>query len=345
MELIERYIHEVGTYLPREIRDDVTEELRSNLEEALQDRLRSGDWKSAEAAELALLEELGAPHQLADSYVPKPRVLFGPRLYPAFIRTMKIVVAVLIGLAVLGLLVDITDSTTWLSLVKGLVSAFRSVVTGSLVILGIVVVVFAIIERTAGAPTPTTEDWDPRSLPTVDDPDKVSIGDRVVSVVFLVVALVVLNLFRDRIGAYFSMNDERGWIPMLGPAFDAQLWLLNLCLVLDLVVNFLVLLRWRWSTALRWANFAINSLYVVWLWRIAFGPSILAVDPAWMVSHGWSAEAAADYYELVTDTLAGFVDFGVRLGFYVAAAALAYQFVKLLRRVFVGLSSVRADRF
>jgi hypothetical protein len=335
MKLIERYLEEIGTYLPKDLRETVSTELRANLESSVESRLAESPALSPAQAEAEVLKELGPPHEVADRYVPRPRVLFGPRLYPAFIRTMKIAIAVLVGLAALGVVVDLSDSISIVSIGRSLIAALSSVLIGSLVILGIAVVVFSVIERTAVLPPPTREEWDPGSLPEIEDPDKVSIGDRVASIAFLVVALVVLNFFRQWIGAHVTSNEESGWIPLLGPVFESQLWLLNVCLVLDLVVNFLVLLKWRWTTALRWASFAVNCLYLTWLGRIAFGPSILEVDPAWMASHGWSAEAIEGYEELFSG-LSGVLSLNFKLGFAVACVFLAFSFFKLLRRMFTG---------
>jgi len=335
MELMERYLQEIGSYLPKDLRQEVADELRTNLEETLEKRLATGEGELREDVEIAFLRELGPPHQLADSYVPKPRVLFGPRLYPAFIRTMKIAIAVLVALSALGVFVDFTQSASpLLSLGRSLIEAFSTVLTGSLMVLGVAVVVFAIVERTAAAPPEAVEEWDPLTLADVEDQDKAALGDQVASIAFLVVALLVLNLFRDRIGAYVTMNEERGWIPMLGPAFDAQLWLLNLCLVLDLLVNFLVLLRWRWSTLLRWAKFGVNVCYLVWLGRLVFGPSILEVDPQWMIDHGWSAEKATEYEELTSGLLSRIIAINLKLAFLAACMGLAYSLFKLVRRMF-----------
>jgi len=333
MSLIERYIDEVSTYLPKDLRDEVGKELRSNLEESLERRLADGTGDSRDDIEIELLTELGPPHQLADSYVPKPRVLFGPRLYPPFLRTMKIAVVALVALNAVGIFVKLRSSMTILSLGSSLVDAFTSVLTGSLLVLGIAVVVFSIIERTAKLGPPEEEAWDPRSLPDVEDPDNISLGDQVASIGFLVVALVVVNLFRDRI-AYVTLDDESGWVPLLSSAFDAQLWLLNVCLVLDLIVNFVVLLRWRWSMILRWANIAVNSLYVFWLWRLVSGPSILGVDPQSMIDTGWSTEAAAKYEEFTTGPLARVVAINLKLGFVAACGGLAYSLFKVIRRMF-----------
>lgn len=330
--LVDRYVEEVGSYLPRRLQQEVAQQLRPELQQQLAQRIADGD--SPQAAEVALLRELGPPHLLAESYSPESRILFGPRLYPAFLRTMKIAIALLIGLAALGLALDLIDAQSLTDVGRALAAAFKSVLAGSLAILGIAVAVFMAIYRATEARPAAKEDWDPRSLPAADDPDKIALGDRVASIAFLVVALVVLNVFRERIGVPLSIDGERGWIPFLGPAFAAQLWLLNTCLVLDLAVNFFVLLRWRWSTGLRWAGFAVNALYVVWLWQLASGPSIIAADPALLADSGWSEEAVAKHQRIVSGPLARVVALNLRLGFFAAVVGLAIQLVKLLRRLF-----------
>ncbi len=210
MELFERYILEVGTYLPQDLRDNVTEELRSNLRKALADRRLTDTSASQEDLEVAVLQELGPPHQYADAYVPRPRVLFGPRLYPAFFRTLKIAIAVLVALAALGVYFDFARSQSLLSLGPSLLTAFTSILTGSLVVVGIAVVVFALIERQTGAPPEADEKWDPRTLPEAEDPDKISLGDQVSSIAFLVVALLVVNLFqRSHWRAFHLQRGER----------------------------------------------------------------------------------------------------------------------------------------
>ena len=335
MKLIDRYLEEFATYLPKDLRDETSAEVRSQLESSVESRLQADSSLSREQAEVEALKELGPPYEVADTYVPRPRVLFGPRLYPAFIRTMKIVVAVLVALAALGVAIDLSDSLSPLAIVRSIIAALSSVLMGSLVFVGIAVIVFSVIERTAVLPAASREDWDPGALPTTDNPDKVKLGDLVASIAFLVVALVVLNFFRTWIGAHVIMDDKSGWIPLLGPIFESQLWLLNICLILDLIVNFLVLLKWQWTLPLRWANFAVNCLYLSWLGRIAFGPPVLQADAEWMASRGWSPDAIEGYEELFT-RLGGVVEFNLKLGFAVASVFLAYSFFKLLRRMVTG---------
>jgi hypothetical protein len=330
--LIDAYLQELETYLPRDLRQSVRAKLEPELEAAVESALEFDSERSRHEAELEVLRDLGPPYQLADTYVPRPRVLFGPRLYPPFLRTIRIAIAVLVVLTALGIYLDFTRSQSLWALGPAFLAALGSLLTGSLVVIGVAVVVFAVIERTTVRSATAIEDWDPRTLEEAANPDNVKLGDQISGIAFLIVALIVVNVFRDRLGAHVTWEGESGWVPLLGPVFDQQLWLLNLALSLDLLVKFTVLLRWRWSWPLRWANLSVNALYVVWLGRLAWNPPLIAVDPQWMIDHGWSAETAHQYQEFIAGSFARHANVNLKLAFAIACLALAYSLVKLVYR-------------
>ena len=332
MDLIDRYIQELRTYLPRDLRDSVSAKVRTDFDRELQTRQTAEQDPTQQDLDAAILRELGPPHLVADAYVPSPRVLFGPRLYPPFFRTLKIAVVVLVALAALGVYLDFSSSQSLWSLGPALLSALGRLISGFLAVVGIAVLVFTMIERKTGAALDAAEEWDPRTLTDDEDLDKISLSDLVFGIAFLVVALIVVNFFRQRIGAHVTWNEESGWVPLLGPAFDRQLWLLNLALALDLLVNFTVLARWRWTWPLRIANFAVNCLYVVWLGLLTSQPPLIAADSAWMVQNGWSPAAAAEYEQFIASSFARHIERNLELGLWVACIALAYSLFKLIRR-------------
>ena len=59
MNLIDKYIAEVGKHLPRKGRADIEAEIRSTLEDMLEERNQTSP--ENEAAVIALLKEYGAP--------------------------------------------------------------------------------------------------------------------------------------------------------------------------------------------------------------------------------------------------------------------------------------------
>ena len=98
MDLIDRYVHEVGEHLPYRLRADVEAELRSLLMDALEERAgAAGRPPDAELAAV-VLREFGAPRDVAQRYSPEAQYLIGPRLFPAYKRTLQILAAIFAAL-------------------------------------------------------------------------------------------------------------------------------------------------------------------------------------------------------------------------------------------------------
>ena len=95
MNLIETYVYEVTRRLPEKTRDDIALELTSTIEDMLQG-------SSTEQEVKEVLSKLGDPSQLAASYRDTPMHLVGPKVYDAYIWTMKMIIpwAVLITIMV-----------------------------------------------------------------------------------------------------------------------------------------------------------------------------------------------------------------------------------------------------
>src|SRR4030095_12895749 len=103
MNLIDRYIVEVGKHLPRKNRADIEAEIRSTLEDMLDER-KQGDGTADKATVLPLLTEYGRARAVASTYqTHQHQYLIGPRLFPIFERVVRIVLAIVIGASLIGL--------------------------------------------------------------------------------------------------------------------------------------------------------------------------------------------------------------------------------------------------
>src|SRR5512139_2056626 len=146
MNLIDRYIAEVGKHLPRRNRADIEAEIRSTLEDMLEER-KQAQGALDDAAVIALLKEYGAPRKVAESYVG-PRYLIGPRMYPLFEMVIRIVAAVLFGVMLLTLVIGLIGSNpSGPEFLKTVGNSALSLLNGLIVALGNIVLVFAILER------------------------------------------------------------------------------------------------------------------------------------------------------------------------------------------------------
>lgn len=93
---IERYIYQVGRYLPKKNRADIEQEIRTLIGDMLEERC-GGREAQQKDIDIVLIE-LGDPRTLAAKYTEKGgRYLIGPAIYPRYIFVLKIV-----GLCVAG---------------------------------------------------------------------------------------------------------------------------------------------------------------------------------------------------------------------------------------------------
>ncbi|MFQ5526737.1 MAG: hypothetical protein ACE5GX_10800 [Thermoanaerobaculia bacterium] len=272
MDLIERYLNEVGRRLSKGQRDDIRDELRSTLADALETR---GDAEPSEDDVVAALVELGSPETVAASY-SGDRYLIGPRLYPQFKTTLRVVVTVLAAVVLFGFALSISGTTSELSkLAMRLGEVFSELLEVGITSVGIVVIVFAVLERLgAGEELTTARTWDPRTLPVVRDVDLVGRFDSIAGIVFPAIILILINQFRDRIGLVVSLSpgdfaagivSERPAELLLNDVFLDNLPWLNTSLLLPMALSVWLLWagRWHWTTRILKIAFSLFGLYVL----------------------------------------------------------------------------------
>lgn len=279
LELVERYIHEIGRRLPPKQRTDVEAELRSLIMDALEARRAEAADETPEAAQVAVLQELGAPAEVARRYAAAPRYLIGPRLYDTYLRVAGIVLgAVALGLTVstvVSLWETAPESINILAVLGGLIVQYLGAATSAL---GFTTLIFAILERTLSEEDLTDlqdeEKWDPRKLPPVEDSNRIQPVSMVAGICFTVLALLLFNLFADRLGIIYTQT-EGGWkvIPALSPAaIKTFLPLWNLSWVLTLALDVAVLQQRQWNTTTRSLELGLKGFTLYILMRMFSGP-------------------------------------------------------------------------
>jgi hypothetical protein len=132
------------------------------------------------------------------------------------------------------------------------------------------------------------------------------------------------------VGSFLIDGDKSGWVPFLGAGFRESLNLLNLVLVLDITLGIWVLRKGRWQSLTRWLDLGTTVLFAYFLFRVAFGPSLVEVDPQWMVQNGWSAEAAARYVNLINETISPMLAIVLKIGFLGTCIGAVAQLKQLL---------------
>ncbi len=240
MNLIDRYVYEVGRHLPRKNRSDIQIELRSSLVDALEDR--AGE-NPNEADIIALLQEFGPPKTVAASYFPEGQYLIGPSLYPLFRMVAGIALAAVIGAQVLawGVAVFIAEVPF------APLEAFGGILNSIPIALGMVVIVFAILQRFDVRPDFEDERWDPASLPQISDFEPVSRGERIFGIIVSIIILGVVTSFPGIIGFVTFPGGEF----YANPVIPQYLGWISISLLLGIGLDIYLLWQGRWTSTSR----------------------------------------------------------------------------------------------
>jgi hypothetical protein len=278
-EWIERYVHEVVRRLPRDRREEVANDLRARLTAEVEARMDGSD-RTAEKIALERISAMGDPAELAYDLAPDQTVLIGPRILPFFWKCAAGVLLVHLAFTALWLRgfytvtyllpfrFAFTGSTTWMEIVFGAIANF-----------GMVVLVFAIIQRWAmGAPSPFPGRWDPRELPLLPAPrpaSRVGVGLRLGLCLY---ALFALH-FAPVLFPYLAYSDGRLWLTtLLHPNYHAFVPWIDLWLLPTVALLLWEMERGETRAAERWAMAGLDALGAIVLLAIALGGPFTVLD-------------------------------------------------------------------
>jgi hypothetical protein len=162
MELVERYLDAVKRGLPASMQADVTEELSDDIQTRIEEREATLGHPLSLDETGAILKEIGHPVVVASRYRPHQQ-LIGPALFPFYVQTLKVVLAVSLSLVTIVSLVLLAPGA-------GVIAAFwrvwGSVWATLFTMVGIVTIIFAAVERLQPKDD-YTQAWDPKTLPPV----------------------------------------------------------------------------------------------------------------------------------------------------------------------------------
>jgi hypothetical protein len=281
MDLLERYINEVGKHLPAKTRADIQVEIRSTLQDMIEDRSQEAGRPVDDELTSQVLREYGAPAKVAAAYKPR-QYLVGPRLFPIFELVLKIVLVVLLAVSLVGLGVTVfTTSMTGWDLAMALFRAAGQLLAGSIAAFGNIVLIFAILERTLPASEfeEKPEAWDPSELTEEPDPDDVKRGELIFDVVFTIIGLVIFNLYPQLIGIPFVVNGHWAFVPILSEAFFAYLPWIDLLWLSTLVLDVVLIHAETWTLPARIFRIALSLAEIILAVVMLRGPALVTIAP------------------------------------------------------------------
>jgi len=297
MNLLDRYISEIGEHLPRKSRADIETEIRSTIEDMLEETSAASGCPVDDEMTMDLLKDYGAPEKVAATYLPD-KYLIGPKLYPSFILVLKIVAAVMTGVAILGFSVRFGMSEMGLqSFGSQLAQSALEYIVGLITAFGNIVLVFAILELVV----PTSkykndlreEAWDPVQLTKEADPDAVSTRGAIGTIVFTLLALLVVNIYPQVLGVWFLKDGQWVNIPIFSQAFFQMVPWLNVVWIMGIGLQVVLLRQRNWTALTRWFEIGLKILGIAIFYLLLRGPSILNISTDSFINVSISASSAA----------------------------------------------------
>jgi hypothetical protein len=264
MKLIDRYVYAVTQHFQKDLKDDISKELRANIEDMLPEDYSENDVYQ-------VLEKLGNPRKLANEYNPNKRYLIGPLMYEQYLSVLKLVVGicvtVFVCLAIFGWAIEPP--------VEGFEYSNLSVLFGDLISAAFegglqsalwVTLVFVILER-SGIDTGTVpfskKEWTPKDLPavTISSKKKISRGETIFSICCTVLFASFIFVKPQLIAVYFT--EDNGTFSRT-PLFDVERLKAYLILLFILVIVQLGISIWKYITKSWNLPLAVvNSIYNV----------------------------------------------------------------------------------
>lgn len=245
--LTQRYIAATVTNIPAAAQDDVRAELETAITDAVEARVERGE--AREAAERAVLTDLGDPAILAARYADRRLHLIGPRYYLTWWRLLKLLLLIVplcvIGGVALGQALSAAPIGTVLA--EAIVAGLGSVVH----VCFWVTLVFVILEHTG---TDTGVRWDLDQLP---EEHRTGTGRVDLIVGLLLLAFAAGATLWDRFLGLAHLDGQTVTVLHL----NLWPWLLTL-IALQVVFTVVLYLRRRWSTTFAVVNTALAVLFV-----------------------------------------------------------------------------------
>lgn len=261
-ELVERYVHQVGRYLPQKERAEIEAELRSQIQDQLDDRY--GASPSAEDV-ASVLAEFGHPYQMATFY-SSDKYLVGPVLYPYMMMVLRqgwlIVPSIVVFLSIFGALIAAQQSSLFNLLMDTVITALQA----TLIFSAVIILFFALIQHSYLKIDADAVVFNPLTLPEVDDPRTV---DRLESTVGIAIATFVTLVFLYflRVGG-LTLNNPSDVIPV--PI--SWLILFIITVIGMMILHLLVLRRDRWGVGSWLIETVLELIGSVCLYFVLYQP-------------------------------------------------------------------------
>ena len=162
MELLDRYLQAVKTWLPKAQQDDIIKELSDDILSQMEEKEAELGRPLNEAEQSAILKQHGHPTLAASRYWPRQH-LIGPTVFPIYWFVLKISVVIALVMSCVSGLAVLTSGHS----AKEMVDAVVRLPGIAITTFAWVTLVFAALEY-GHSKLKRVDKWDPATLPRID---------------------------------------------------------------------------------------------------------------------------------------------------------------------------------
>lgn len=204
---IDRYIYAVTKRLPETSREEVSKELRANIEDMLPKNPTDQDIDQ-------VLHTLGSPRSLANNYKEQKRYVISPLYYDDYINVLKIVGIIFIAINVvfgtIDTIIEMSTTNVLLAILEIFTQIISRTISGFLSAFAIVTIIFWGIDY--ATQKSGKEEWKLNDLPDLPKPNtqKISKAETIVGLIltaiFGTLFILVLMNYLDYVGIYENLD-------------------------------------------------------------------------------------------------------------------------------------------
>jgi hypothetical protein len=224
MKLVDKYLMEIGKYLPKSSREDILKELKSDIDEQ----------RTSGASVEEIIDSMGDPREIARSYNPNLNYLIGPELRDTYFKVLWITLsAVTLGLLVAHIVSLIFNDQSVLSVIGGF---FGVIWMAFIMTFGIVTLIFILVNRYLSDEIKIESHqkvWHVEDLKQVKPKSKdYDLAEIILTIVFNLVGIIFINfIMRDMnlIGVNLALIYSNAWILTL--MWSAEIVLMSALLI------------------------------------------------------------------------------------------------------------------
>jgi hypothetical protein len=305
IDLVDRYVAEVGKGLPRKNRLDIEAEIMTAIEDMLAERSRQTGKPVDEQMTVAVLKEYGAPRKVAASYQPE-RSLIGPRLFPSFLTVVQVVLPIVAAVALVKMGIALGQVTlTFENVFEAVFLGIAGFLGTAFTALGSILVLFVIVQWTLPEFKEKPEEWDPYKLPAATRRNRVETGLVLLEIFGAGLAIVIFNFLPQTInmGYYpdgswwvgiLSTTTGEAWsTTILSDAFFNYMPALTILWALTILLDAALLARGRWENWSRWSAFGLKAVTIALAAIMLAGPALVDVSAEALTAAGFPDPFAA----------------------------------------------------